>query len=47
MDNASTLLAVYDGACGGTGYTVGYALQQRRKVIRLDVVGEGPQSYYF
>lgn len=47
VDNASLLLAVYDGGGGGTGYTVGYALQQKKKVIRLDVVGDAPQSYYF
>ena len=47
VDNASVLLAVYDGDGGGTGYTVAYALQQKRKVIRLDVVGDAPQSYYF
>lgn len=47
VDNASLLLAVYDGHGGGTGYTVSYALQQKKEVIRLDVVGEAPQSYYF
>lgn len=47
VDNASLLMAVYDGRGGGTGYTVNYALQQKRKVIRLEVLGDGPQHYYF
>lgn len=47
VDNASLLLSVYDGMGGGTGYTVGYALQQKVEVMHLDVLGDAPQSYYF
>lgn len=47
VDRASLLMAVYDGCGGGTGFTVGYALQQKVEVLTLDVVGEAPQSYYF
>lgn len=46
VDNASLLMAVYDGSGGGTGYTVGYALQQKVQVLHLDVVGDAPQSFY-
>ena len=47
VDNASLLISVYDGLGGGTGYTVGYALQQKVEVLHLDVLGDAPQSYYF
>lgn len=47
VDNASLLLSVYDGSSGGTGYTVGYALQKKVEVMNLTVLGEAPQHYYF
>ena len=47
VDNASVLVSVYDGSGGGTGYTVGYALQKKVEVINLDVIGEAPPHYYF
>ena len=47
VDHASCLLSVYDGSGGGTGYTVGYALQKNMKVMHLDVLGDAPQHYYF
>lgn len=47
VDNASLLVSVYDGSGGGTGYTVGYALQQKVEVIRIDIVGDSPYDYYF
>ena len=47
VDNASLLLSVYDGSGGGTGYTVGYALQKKVEVMNLTVLGEAPQHYYF
>ena len=47
VDNASDLVSVYDGNGGGTGYTVGYALQKKVEVINLDVIGEAPPHYYF
>lgn len=46
VDNASLLLSVYDGSGGGTGYTVGYALQKKIELINLDVIGDAPPHYY-
>ena len=47
VDHASLLLSVYDGSGGGTGYTVGYALQHQVEVFPLSVLGDAPQHYYF
>jgi hypothetical protein len=48
VDKADVVVCAYDGQSGGTAYTVNYALEKKKIVIRIDprtarvsLVGEG------